>query len=63
VTTWYGIAVPAGTRPEIVTRLASTFERVLADPDVKAKLASQGAEVFFCRRRNSSPIWRTTPRG
>ena len=47
VTTWYGIAVPAGTRPEIVTRLASTFERVLADPDVKAKLASQGAEVFF----------------
>jgi tripartite-type tricarboxylate transporter receptor subunit TctC len=47
VTTWYGIAVPAGTRPEIVARLASTFERVLADPDVKAKLASQGAEVFF----------------
>jgi tripartite-type tricarboxylate transporter receptor subunit TctC len=47
VTTWYGIAVPAGTRPEIVARLASTFEHVLADPDVKAKLASQGVEVFF----------------
>jgi tripartite-type tricarboxylate transporter receptor subunit TctC len=47
VTTWYGIAVPAGTRPGIVARLASTFEHVLADPEVKAKLASQGAEVFY----------------
>jgi tripartite-type tricarboxylate transporter receptor subunit TctC len=47
VTTWYGIAVPAGTRPEVVARLASTFEHVLADPDVKTKLASQGAEVFY----------------
>ena len=47
VTTWYGIAVPAGTRPEVVARLASSFEQVLHDPEVKAKLAAQGAEVFY----------------
>jgi tripartite-type tricarboxylate transporter receptor subunit TctC len=47
VTTWYGIAVPAGTPPAIVERLAAAFEQVLGSPDVKAKLASQGAEVFY----------------
>jgi tripartite-type tricarboxylate transporter receptor subunit TctC len=47
VTTWYGIAVPAGTPPAVVDRLASAFEQVLNSPDVKARLAAQGAEVFY----------------
>jgi len=47
VTTWYGIALPAGTPPATVDRLAAAFEQVLGTPDVKAKLASQGAEVFY----------------
>jgi tripartite-type tricarboxylate transporter receptor subunit TctC len=47
VTTWYGIAVPTGTPPEIVDRLAAAFELVLSSPEVKSKLASQGAEVFY----------------
>jgi tripartite-type tricarboxylate transporter receptor subunit TctC len=45
--TWYGLAAPAGTSPEIVGKLAGAFATVLHSPDVKAKLASQGAEVFY----------------
>jgi tripartite-type tricarboxylate transporter receptor subunit TctC len=47
VTTWYGLSAPAGTPPEITSKLADTFATVLRSPDVKAKLASQGAEVFY----------------
>ena len=47
VTTWYGIAVPRGTPQAIVEHVSSVFEQVLNAPDVKAKLASQGAEVFY----------------
>jgi len=47
VTTWYGIAVPAGTPADVVERLAAAFEQVLGSSDVKTKLAAQGAEVFY----------------
>lgn len=47
VTTWYGLSAPAGTPTEITGELADTFATVLRSPDVKAKLASQGAEVFY----------------
>jgi tripartite-type tricarboxylate transporter receptor subunit TctC len=47
VTTWYGLSAPADTPNEITNKLADAFAAVLRSPDVKAKLASQGAEVFY----------------
>jgi tripartite-type tricarboxylate transporter receptor subunit TctC len=44
--TWYGIAAPAGTPPAIVDKIAAAFEKSLASPEVKAKLAAQGVETF-----------------
>ena len=43
-TTWYGIAVPAGTPAAIVNKLHGDIVKVLAMPDVRSMLAAQGAE-------------------
>ena len=42
---WYGVLAPAGTPPEIVTRLNYELVRIFNLPDVKAKLLAQGGEV------------------
>ena len=47
VATWYGITAPAGTPPAIVDRLASVLGKVLTSPDIKAKFAAQGTEIFL----------------
>jgi len=41
---WQGLLVPARTPPEIVNRLNAELLKALASPDVRAKLAQQGAE-------------------
>jgi tripartite-type tricarboxylate transporter receptor subunit TctC len=41
---WQGIVVPAGTPPAIVQRLNAEVMKALASPDVKARLAAQGAD-------------------
>lgn len=41
---WYGLVGPAKMSPDIVKRLNAALNESLADPAVKAKLASQGAE-------------------
>jgi tripartite-type tricarboxylate transporter receptor subunit TctC len=43
--TWYGMAAPRGTPPDIVARLNSELNRAVQDPDVKAKIASAGGEI------------------
>lgn len=43
-TNWYGIAAPAGTSRAIVTRLNQEIARILAMPDVRAKLLNMGME-------------------
>lgn len=43
--TWFGFAVPKGTPPAIVDRLNKEIGKILAMPDVKAKLAVQGIDV------------------
>jgi tripartite-type tricarboxylate transporter receptor subunit TctC len=43
---WYGILAPAGTPREVVARLHAETVRILALPDVKQRLASEGAEVI-----------------
>ena len=47
VATWYGITAPAGTPPAIVEKLAAALTKVLNSPDIKAKFAQQGTEVFL----------------
>jgi tripartite-type tricarboxylate transporter receptor subunit TctC len=43
--TWFGFAVPKGTSPAIIDRLNKEIGKILAMPDVKAKLAVQGIDV------------------
>jgi tripartite-type tricarboxylate transporter receptor subunit TctC len=44
-TLWQGIFAPRGTPPAIVAQLNSEINKVLADPDTKARLVEAGAEV------------------
>jgi tripartite-type tricarboxylate transporter receptor subunit TctC len=41
---WYGILAPAGTPRPIIARLNAEIQRALAQPDVKQRLAAEGAE-------------------
>jgi tripartite-type tricarboxylate transporter receptor subunit TctC len=50
VTNWYGVAAPAGTPREIVVKLNGEVNRILALPDVVAKLDELGT-----RRNPMSP--------
>ena len=43
--TWFGFAVPKGTPPALIDRLNKEIGKILAMPDVKAKLAVQGIDV------------------
>jgi len=47
VVTWYGIAAPAGTPQAVVDKLAAAFQKSLANPDTKAKLAKVGFSTFY----------------
>ena len=40
---WFGLVVPAGTPPEVVSRLQSETAKSLASPALKERLQSQGA--------------------
>ncbi len=40
---WYGLVAPAGTPHAVVDRLAADVQKALLMPDVKEKLAAQGA--------------------
>jgi tripartite-type tricarboxylate transporter receptor subunit TctC len=42
---WQGIMVPAGTPEPVVERLNAEINKVLADPEVRGNLTSQGLEV------------------
>ncbi len=42
---WTGLVFPAGVHPEIVARLNAEMNAVMRDPDVVARLATQGVEV------------------
>ena len=42
---WSGIAVPAATPPDVVSRLNREINTILANPEVRQQLADQGAEA------------------
>ncbi|AVS85910.1 LacI family transcriptional regulator [Paracidovorax avenae] len=44
-TSWFGMFAPAGTPAPVVAQLNATIVKVLAMPDIKKKLAEQGAEA------------------
>ena len=46
VENWYGMVAPAATPPAIVAMLNRVATEAMADPIVKEKLASQGAELI-----------------
>ena len=42
---WSGIAAPAATPPEMIARLNREINAILANPDMRQKLAEQGAQA------------------
>jgi tripartite-type tricarboxylate transporter receptor subunit TctC len=42
--TWYGLFAPAGTSRDIVSRLNAQIAKILSDPEIATRFASQGAE-------------------
>jgi tripartite-type tricarboxylate transporter receptor subunit TctC len=47
VATWYGIVAPPNLPAPIVEKLAATLGKALAMPDMQARFAAQGTEVFL----------------
>src|SRR5688572_4176140 len=45
ISTWFGVLVPAATPKEIVAKLNAEISRALTLPDVKERLAREGAET------------------
>ena len=61
---WQGIVAPAATSSDIVQRLNTEVNKALAHPEVRAKLAAQGADVlggtsaeYAAHLRNELPRW------
>lgn len=44
---WFGLLYPAGTPKTVVDKLYSDLRKLLATPDLRQKIAEQGAEVAF----------------
>lgn len=44
---FYGFLAPAGTPKEVVARLSDAFRQVLASPEVRERMVSQGADPAF----------------
>lgn len=47
VSYWHGVAVPAGVAKGIITKMSAEIARILALPDVRERLLSQGADPFI----------------
>ena len=45
ISTWFGLLAPAGTPPEVVARWNADVTRILSAPDMRERLAGQGAEA------------------
>jgi tripartite-type tricarboxylate transporter receptor subunit TctC len=49
VSYWQGVAIPAGTPKAIIAKMSTEIARILAMPDVRERLVSQGAEPFISK--------------
>jgi len=52
VSLWHGLWMPKGTPQPIMDKLAAAVRESLADPAIKAKLASLGQDIFPPERQN-----------
>jgi len=56
-TFWFGLFGPAGLPPEIGDRLFTAATKVMADPQIRAKLAANGSEVATSRSPAEFAKW------
>jgi tripartite-type tricarboxylate transporter receptor subunit TctC len=61
---WYGLLAPAGTPKEVVASLNTEVVKVLRQPDIKERMASEGAvpvgntpEQFAAYMRTEMQKW------
>ena len=62
---WYGLAAPSGTPPHVIARLARELARIVAEPDVRARLENlglypvdqPGPDAFAATLRVELPRW------
>ncbi|PUE35127.1 tripartite tricarboxylate transporter substrate binding protein [Limnohabitans sp. Jir72] len=61
---WQGVVVPAGTPADIIQKLNAEVNKALANPDLRARLAAQGAEIlggipaeYAAHLRTEMPRW------
>ncbi len=47
VSSWYGLAAPAGTPADIVARVGQALEKITRDTDIVRNMESRGADVGF----------------
>lgn len=67
---WFGLYTPTGTPPVIVRRLHEAAAKILAKPEVRTRLASQGMDAapsrspedFAALIKREAPIWETVVR-
>ncbi len=45
ISTWFGLLAPAGTPPDIIAKWNAEVTRILNSPDMRERLAAQGAEA------------------
>jgi tripartite-type tricarboxylate transporter receptor subunit TctC len=63
---WYGVVAPAATPPEVIARLAAELARIIAQPEVQARLThlglypveSSGPEALGALIRAELPRWK-----
>lgn len=45
VNTWFGFVAPAGTPPDVIDKLHAAIGKIVAQPEIRDKLAAQGFEL------------------
>ena len=58
MSTWYGVVAPARTPREIIVKLNQEILRALADPGVKERLASLGADIVASSPEQTAAIFK-----
>jgi tripartite-type tricarboxylate transporter receptor subunit TctC len=58
MSTWYGAVVPVKTPRDIVTKLSQEMLKSLADPGVKERLASLGADIVASSPEQTAAIFK-----
>jgi tripartite-type tricarboxylate transporter receptor subunit TctC len=59
VSSWFGIVAPGGTPRPVVDKVASAFERTLADPQIAEHIRKLGAEPRYIGPREFDAFMRS----